>query len=409
MAIDLYKNRCAVYEGDEPYIFISYSHKDMDKVVSLILKLQSLGFRIWYDSGVPAGAEWPEAIATHLKNSGCILSLLSANAAKSRHFKEEFNYAYYLQKPILVSYMEDCELTPGIEMRVVSQQCIKCEHCENDDDLLEEIARAKILLPCLGEKPDNKADSTSPFSEVSTKPISEVKQLPINVERLRIKAEKGDAQAQADLGLIYERGDGVEQNWKKAINLYRKAAEQDHQWAQTQLGICYYYGNGVERDYSEAAKWYRRSADQGQPAGQFNLGLLYYNGQGVDLDEREAVKWFQLSANQGFYAAQNMLAICYEKGDGIEKDLSKALELYRNSAKQGNTPAEENLGLCYEFSKGTEQDWEQAVYWYRRAAQKGQPYSQKKLSQCYREGLGVPIDLEESARWQKLYDENPNK
>ena len=152
MAIELYKNRCSVYEGEKPFNFISYSHQDIERVVRLIRRLQSKGFRIWYDSGIQAGAEWPEEVATHIKNCGCVLSLLSKNSTKSRHFKEEFNYAYHLQKPILVAYLEKCELTPGVEMRVVSQQCIDCEHCENDEDLIQQIAQAKILLSCLGEK-----------------------------------------------------------------------------------------------------------------------------------------------------------------------------------------------------------------------------------------------------------------
>ena len=70
MAIDLYKNRCSVYEGEKPFIFISYSHQDIERVVRLIRRLQSEGFRIWYDSGIQAGAEWPEEVATHIKNCG---------------------------------------------------------------------------------------------------------------------------------------------------------------------------------------------------------------------------------------------------------------------------------------------------------------------------------------------------
>lgn len=409
MSIDLYKNRCSVYEGEKPYIFVSYSHRDIEKVVKLIRKLSLLGFRIWYDSGVPAGSEWDEEIATHLKKSKCVLSLLTPNSVKSKHFKREFNYADYLEKDILAVYLEKCEPSPGLEMQVVSKQCIKCEHCENDDDLLEEITSAKILQPCLGEKPDAKSLAVAPIHEPIPKPKSESKQLPLRIERLRNKAEKGDAQAQADLGLAYEKGDGLTQDWNEAIRWYLKAAEQGHPWAQTQLGICYYFGNGVEQSYTEAVKWYREAAMQGQAAGQFNLGFMCYNGIGIELDEAEAAKWFQLSADQGFSFAQNSLAICYERGEGVEKDLAKALELYRKSAEQGNSAAQENLGLCYEFSKGIAQDWEMAVHWYLKSAIQGQVYSQKRLAQCYREGLGVPMDKAEADRWQKLYDENPNK
>ena len=155
MPNSLYSDLCDVYDGDKPYIFVSYSHKDTERVISLIRKLQNLGFRIWHDSGVPVGADWREVIAPYLKRSNIIILFLSTNSINSYNVKEEFNYAYYLQKPVLVVYLNDCMLTPGFEMRVISHPCIKCEHCEDDEDLLAEIARAKILLPCLGEHLNN--------------------------------------------------------------------------------------------------------------------------------------------------------------------------------------------------------------------------------------------------------------
>ncbi len=40
------------------------------------------------------------------------------------------------------------------------------------------------------------------------------------------RAEKGDAEAQYELGEMYEKGQGIEQNYAKALEWYRKAAEQ---------------------------------------------------------------------------------------------------------------------------------------------------------------------------------------
>ena len=317
MAIDLYKNRCSVYEGNEPYIFVSYSHQDIEKVVELIRKLSLEGFRVWYDSGVPAGAEWGEEIAAHLKKSKCVLSLLTPNSVESKHFKREFNYADYLEKDILAVYLKECEPSPGLEMLVVSKQCIKRERCENDDDLLEEIVRSQILLPCLDKKPNAKSEFNTPAPERIPATTSPNKQTSVKIARLRAKAEKGDPQAQADLGLAYEKGDGVTQNWDEATRWYLLAAEQGHNWSQAQLGFCYSNGNGVPQSYTEAANWYRKAAEQGNSSAQSNLGVLYYNGMGVELDEHEAAKWYQLAADQGFYAAQNNLAICYEKGEGV--------------------------------------------------------------------------------------------
>ena len=40
------------YEGNENYIFVSYAHKDSDRVIPIIEELDAAGFRIWYDSGI---------------------------------------------------------------------------------------------------------------------------------------------------------------------------------------------------------------------------------------------------------------------------------------------------------------------------------------------------------------------
>ena len=65
------------YEGSEPYIFVSYSHRDSDAVMTAIEALQKEGFRVWFDGGIEAGSEWPEYIASHLKNSACVLTFIS--------------------------------------------------------------------------------------------------------------------------------------------------------------------------------------------------------------------------------------------------------------------------------------------------------------------------------------------
>ena len=57
------------YEGTQPYIFVSYAHKNDAAVLEIIGTLQSRGFRVWYDEGIEAGSEWPESIASHLERA----------------------------------------------------------------------------------------------------------------------------------------------------------------------------------------------------------------------------------------------------------------------------------------------------------------------------------------------------
>ena len=75
----------------------------------------------------------------------------------------------------------------------------------------------------------------------------------------------------------------------------RKAADQGDAAAQYNLGVMYDNGQGVPQDYAEAVRWYRKAADQGDASAQYNLGRLYADGQGVRKDYVQALKWFNLA------------------------------------------------------------------------------------------------------------------
>ncbi len=92
----------------------------------------------------------------------------------------------------------------------------------------------------------------------------------------------------------YKRGD-----YAAALSEFKPLAEQGDANAQYNLGIMYDKGQGVEKDYAQAMEWYARAARQGQPNAQNNLGLMYAQGHGVDKDYVTAHMWLNLSAVHG--------------------------------------------------------------------------------------------------------------
>jgi uncharacterized protein len=72
-------------------------------------------------------------------------------------------------------------------------------------------------------------------------------------------AEAGDAEAQANVGEIFERGLGGEPNYEAALIWYRKAAAQGNSRAQFAIGTLYEQGLGVPKDQLEALNWYRQA------------------------------------------------------------------------------------------------------------------------------------------------------
>jgi hypothetical protein len=109
-------------------------------------------------------------------------------------------------------------------------------------------------------------------------------------------AERGDMDAQFNLGAMYQAGRGVRQDYPEAVRWYRKSAERGNAAAQFRLGDMYQQGLGLPQDDDEAFAWYHKAAEQGHAFAQFNLGLMYQRGQGAPQDFVQAYKWLYLAA-----------------------------------------------------------------------------------------------------------------
>ncbi len=77
--------------------------------------------------------------------------------------------------------------------------------------------------------------------------------------------------------------------------------------AEYQVGVMYERGMGVERDQAKAAEWYEKSAWQGYVDAQYNLALMYASGRGVDKNEERAMIWLAKAARQGDREARRLL------------------------------------------------------------------------------------------------------
>src|ERR1700730_10481885 len=157
-------------------------------------------------------------------------------------------------------------------------------------------------------------------------------------------AEQGDARAQAELGRMYDTGEGVAQNRVQAASWYRKAADQGLADAQTYLGLMYQYGHGVPQDYVQAVSWFRKAADQGEPVAQYSLGYMYKYAQGTTQDYVQAASWYRKAADQGVALAQAALGSSYEYGHGVPQDDVQAVSSYRKDADPGDSGGHLSLG-----------------------------------------------------------------
>jgi TPR repeat protein len=102
-----------------------------------------------------------------------------------------------------------------------------------------------------------------------------------------------------------------------AMSWQRKAAMQGLADAQYNLGVMYERGRGVPQDHATAVSWYRKAADQGFAMAQYNFGMMYANGQGVPQDYVTAHMWLNLAAASG-----NKDAVVPR--DGLAKQMTSA-------------------------------------------------------------------------------------
>lgn len=91
------------------------------------------------------------------------------------------------------------------------------------------------------------------------------------------EADRGNAEAQYNLGWLYANGNGLNVDVPAAVEWWRKAASQNHADAQFAVGLAFTTGEGIKRDMDEAVRWYVAAARQDHLDSQEILGRLIGN------------------------------------------------------------------------------------------------------------------------------------
>ena len=263
------------------------------------------------------------------------------------------------------------------------------------------------------------------------------------------EAESGNDDAQYELGLMYESGNGVYTNDARALQWLTRAAERGHVDAQIKLGRMYRYNQDnvwecvSEEDHMEALHWYELAAEQGDADAQYESGCIRYDYDGA----AAAVSWFKLAADQGHTLAQHSLGCMIadnlvsddhfeyqnavkwfipaaEQGDAVAQyhlgcvlrgeEPDEAGKWFVHAADQGCVDAQYQLGLMCVSGVGVPQDHNQAIQWFARAAKQGHADaltraaklghadSQYDLGHNYERGVGTPEDQTQAVWWYTL-------
>lgn len=232
-------------------------------------------------------------------------------------------------------------------------------------------------------------------------------------------AADGGAQAQFQLGRMFELGEGVEKSIAGAARWYKKAASQGHARAQYFLGNTFVSEDGTVTDDAARISWYRRAAqggetqaldqltrlaEMGHVQAQMVLANFFVSGGVVPEAPAEAAKWYHKAASageaqavqkikdlaqSGLAEAQFQLGEMYLQGDGVVKSDAEALRWCTLAAEQGHRLSQYRLGRIYMEGPDETRDASRAGEWFSRAAGQGHARAQYLLGLMYESGIGM--------------------
>lgn len=191
---------------------------------------------------------------------------------------------------------------------------------------------------------------------------------PARIEsKLRYEALRGASSSVLAVASMYDRGDGVPVDAKKATEWYLWAARVGNRRAMANVAYAYGTGRGIERDEEAALKWLADVNPGRSRMTLVDIGWALANGKEGVTDMPAALRFFeraaQLSPNVAYQVALDL-----ERGTKGVQDRDAADHLIKVAAERGDSAAATHLANRLAGSSKVE-DQQQAVQWYTLAAQ----------------------------------------
>ncbi|KAI7897280.1 uncharacterized protein EV154DRAFT_546692 [Mucor mucedo] len=174
------------------------------------------------------------------------------------------------------------------------------------------------------------------------------------------------------LGILYFIGGyGIERNYHIASDYWSEEFTNDLNSSENymvSIGIFYEKGLGVERDYNKAMEMYKRASEDDIALGFVGMGLLYQNGLGVSQDFDKAHKLYRTALksydNTGYGDAMACLGILYQYGLGVTTSHTRAIHYFQKAVELGSLKGYNYMGDVFMYGCGVDIDYENAFRWY---------------------------------------------
>ncbi|UZO03996.1 uncharacterized protein OCT59_024395 [Rhizophagus irregularis] len=190
-----------------------------------------------------------------------------------------------------------------------------------------------------------------------------------------ITSEKNHLLSQYYVGECYLFGHGVTKSERLAFKYFESLANKGYAMGQLKIGHCYDMGIGIEKDFKLATYWYEKAAKNGNNIAMYNLAFIYKDKKNF----KKVFELFKRLADNEDADGISMLGYCYNNGIGTKIDRQKAFELYQKAANLGNSAAQYNLAVSYESGLGVTKNIGKAILWYEKSAKQGDKDARNKL------------------------------
>lgn len=126
------------YTGNEPYLFISYSHRDTKLVFPILDALYDRRYRLWYDESCENGNDFRDELRTRIQNCEAVVLFVSASSMASRFCGMEIIVAREYGKRLYPIFLDDSEVPPAFEILLSNTHH---STAENIDRLMKSMVR----------------------------------------------------------------------------------------------------------------------------------------------------------------------------------------------------------------------------------------------------------------------------
>ena len=219
-----------------------------------------------------------------------------------------------------------------------------------------------------------------------------------DMDALRAKAAKGDAESMVELAEAHYWGRGAALDWKQSLAWAEKGAAAEHPVATYRMGVQYLLGHGVEEDISQGQQLINLSgnglekrAKDGDHLAQFYLAIMYSIGIGRMDNRATSRQWMTLAAEGGQVEAQYYMGRIHAMGLGVERDLVEAKRWWLMSARRGHVPTWHNLGLVL-LRSANESERAEGLKWLKQAVAKKLDRAEFFMGEVALRGISMPKD-----------------